>query len=316
MIWTQQESSQPVAPLMAELVARRAQAMAKDDIPAIVDTAAAQTLHLSVGTPFSLGNYQGQVNFVTIAVVNRIPTISDTTESSGTSDTILAGGILVDYASYAAVVAATLQVDIGGTTNIWLRTKDDAASLANVREALNYGDLQLAALNDRRALIESLSSDPFYLALFGLLFIGAATALILALVGNLTASWLSARSRLTNFAVMRALGGTPYQIARILTVEQGFVYAAALALGIMLGLLLSFLVLPNFIFTTAVATNQLTTAEFYVLQNVPPIQVIVSPGLLFVALGVLVVICCVALIMMARVVLWPSISQTLRLNED
>jgi Tfp pilus assembly protein PilX len=48
---------------------------------------------------------------------------------------------------------------------------------------------------------------------------------------------------------------------------------------------------------------------------VPPIQIVIPP-MLVIALAVLVIICIVALGMMIRVVSRPSISQTLRLNED
>ncbi|HXR66657.1 MAG TPA: FtsX-like permease family protein [Ktedonobacteraceae bacterium] len=63
------------------------------------------------------------------------------------------------------------------------------------------------------------------------MLLGTATALLLALLGNLVASWLNARSRLVNFAALRALGTTPRQIASTLAWEQVVVYSAAMLLG-------------------------------------------------------------------------------------
>jgi hypothetical protein len=318
VIWPQQNSAQPVTPLMAELLARRSAAIAKNVIPAIVDASAWQALHLSTGAPFTLQDYHGTVNFVAIAEVNSIPTINDTTQSVGSNDYTIVGGILVDYASYSTVSRNTNSADIEATT-IWLRTRDDPRSLASVRAAINSGSLRLDNVSDRRAVIVNLSNDPLYLALIGILDVGSMLALVLALLGNLTISWLSARSRLTNFAVMRALGSTPRQIAGVIGLEQGIIYTTAIIQGIIFGLLFSLIVLPTFIFTTIVANasqDQVTTGEFYVVQNVPVIHMVIPYSLITLALGVLIVICVVALGMMVRIASRPAIGQALRLSED
>jgi len=129
---------------------------------------------------------------------------------------------------------------------------------------------------------------------------------------------LGARGRLANFAVLRALGATPSQIAGILTWEQCVIYSTSILLGILFGAIFSVLVVPQLIFTSvgsSGANSDLTSSQFYVAQSVPPIQIVI-PASLVVALAVLVIICIVALGMMIRVVSRPSISQTLRLNED
>jgi len=150
------------------------------------------------------------------------------------------------------------------------------------------------------------------------LSIGAVTAMLLALAGSLIASWLSAHNRLTSFAVLRALGASPPQIASTLAWEQTIIYTTSILLGLFCGALLSLLALPAIIFTsvaTTGATSSLSSGAFFVLQNVPPIELVVPASLLF-ALGALVVICVVALAIMVRVVSRPSIGQTLRLNAD
>jgi ABC-type antimicrobial peptide transport system permease subunit len=199
-------------------------------------------------------------------------------------------------------------------------TRSDGASLTSVRTTLNQssGITSLNQLYDRRAIIADLSHEPLYLTLNGVLVLGAATALFLALLGTLLTSWLSARRRLTSFAVLRALGARPRQIASVLTWEQLIIYTTAIVLGIFFGLIFSLVVIPALAFTSvppAGIIGDISSQAFFALQNTPQVE-IVFPTSLWIALGLLVAICAIALGMMVRIVSRPSISQTLRLNED
>jgi ABC-type antimicrobial peptide transport system permease subunit len=320
-IWTEQDSSQSLSTLMSKLIARCASAFSRKIVPAVVDSSAWQSLKLTpTATAFSLNFTNGTVRFIAIAEVQHIPTVNDLSASTTTSSSIPDVGILVDYQSLASVYGYDFKASSASfpLNAVWLRTRDDATSLASVRASLTKGVLQLAPLYDRRAIIESLYHDPLYLDLIGILALGAATALLLAIVGNLIASWLSAKSRLVNFAVLRALGAASPQIASTLTWEQSIIYSTAILLGILFGAVFSVLVVPRLIFTSVAsssASSDLTNNQFYVTQSVPPIQIVIPP-LLVVALAIIVIICVVALGIMVRVVSRPSISQTLRLNED
>lgn len=313
-IWPAQDSPQELPSLMTKLSAQRVASIAHKVVPAIVDATTWNALHLSVGANFTLDfssvDYATNlVHFIAVAQTQDIPTPNANT------------GILVDYLTYANVYAnnhANPQDFYIPANYVWLRTKSDSASLASVRKALNNVDLGLQPLYDRRALINSLKSEPLYLDLNGVLTLGAATALLLAVVGNLIASWLSARSRLTNFAVLRALGASPRQIASTLGWEQGIIYTTSLLMGIVFGILLSVLALPVLTYTSVApndSTSSLTNEAFYIAQATPSIQVVI-PASLWIVFGVLVAICVVALGMMVRVASKPSMSQTLRLNED
>lgn len=222
--------------------------------------------------------------------------------------------MLVDFQSYRTVNLNNYYIDIP-LNYAWLRTRNDPRSLASVRKDLTTGDLRLNPLFDRRANIAALYTEPLYLTLVGLLAFGATTALLLALMGNLIASWLSARSRLTSFAVLRALGTAPPQIASVLTWEQSIIYSTAMVLGIVFGLVLSLLVVPVLVFTSVAPTSNVSSGQFLVMQSIPPVQIVIPPSV-GIALGVLIVICIIALGMMVRIVSRPSISQTIRLNED
>ena len=297
-LWTSQYSDQSLSSLMSPLVSHRSEATSNDTVSAIVDDNMARTQGLSVGSSFVLPTVDGyNIRFVVVGQVHAIPGVYD---SSYRFSTV---GLLCDYQSYAAVYTK----NSGNTVDanfVWLKTASDAASLNNVHHA--YSSLQ-----DRRALITAEEGNPLYVNVTGVLDLGIATALLLALLGTLFFAWLNAAGRLTNFAVLRALGMAPRQIAAVLLWEQGGIYVAALVLGLALGLFLLTFVGPALIFTDVV-TALGSQNEIYLL----PAQLIIPGWLIVSLLGALVLICGVALALMTRLVARPSLGQVLRLNED
>ncbi len=184
---------------MALLASHRADAAVHDVVYALVDDSMWKNLNLSIGATFILPTVDGySTHFIVAGRVHNIPGVYD---SPG------AYGLLFDYSSYATVYAK----DTGGTlppNYVWLSTRSDATSLASVRHAF-------PRLQDRRAIINSMQTDPLHINVLNMLSIGVATALLLALVGTLFSAWLNATGRLTNFAVLRALGMAPRHIAAV-----------------------------------------------------------------------------------------------------
>jgi hypothetical protein len=87
---------------------------------------------------------------------------------------------------------------------------------------------------------------------------------------------------------------------------------------VLLGALLVFTVVPSMIFTDIPLTgilSSLSESQYYALQNAIPRQLVI-PLSLSLAFVLLVVIYAVALGLMAWTVLRPSMSHTLRVNED
>ncbi len=308
--WTSTNSTQSLDSLMQMLVARRGDVAKNHVLPALVDATMWQQLNLSVGTHFSLhtndasGIQAGTITYIAIAEIERIPTVQSS-------------GLLFDYQSgdilYHSVANASL-----ARNYLWVKTGDDPAMIVKVRTALTTVQPRIMQLADRRALVSKLSADPLYLDLIGVLALGAITALLLALVGNLLASWLSARNRVTNFVVLRALGTSSEQVAGVLTWEQGITYITSIVLGIAFGALLSVTVIPSLVFSSVPntgLTGQSSSDQFYALQRIIPVQITV-PASLLIALLILIVTCVIALWMMVRVVTQPALAQMLRLNED
>ncbi len=313
VLWPDQ-SGNPVQ-LAGQLASQRDQAVANDTVPAVVDQAFAQAMQVTTGSHFTVrpSGYKAglqTMHFTVQAVVRNIPTLFDDADTSFNTGN---AGLLVDYQTFAAVYKADTQTAAPLPTMVWLRTLDDSASLASVRAALSHGPLAVDQLQDRRANIEQTQRNPLLIDLFGTLDMGAATALALALLGILVASWLSARGRIVNFALLRAMGTEPRQLTSVLLWEQGIVYALSIALGLAAGLLLSILVLP-----VLVIANSITDLNHFdpTKLDIPPVHAVLPVPLLGAALGVLVILCVISIVLMTAIASRASISQALRLNED
>jgi putative ABC transport system permease protein len=319
--WTAQDSSQSISSLMSLLASLRQSTGIKEPIPVIVDAATWNALDLGSETTFQISTSYGYLTVVAVAEVQHIPTITDEAQSNDSNAT---GGMLVDYQTFSNVYTnvfynkapdhpPTLPINY-----VFLRTKSDTASLSSVRNALRSGNLALNPLYDRREIMSALLNDPLYLDVIIILAFGAATALLLALIGNLIASWLSVYSRLLNFSLLRALGMPPFSLAEVLTWEQGIIYMIGMALGILFGAVLSAWVVPTLVFTGIAGNSPISDIAgnaLYLAQAVPPIRIVI-PMSLSIALAVLMCICLITLGIMIRVISRPSLDQTLRLNQD
>ncbi|MGH2494435.1 MAG: FtsX-like permease family protein [Ktedonobacteraceae bacterium] len=311
--WTEQDSQQSLSSLMAQLLSRRNSAIKSNSVPAIITTATASNLKLHVGSTFpvySNGVFQGNssissAQLVVIAIVNHIPAIDESVEN----------GILVDYQALAAIQANIEQLPIA-VNHVWLRTSNDTEVVNSVNTQLTSSGLHLDNLSNRYALASALLNDPLYFNVIAILALGVTAAFLLALFGNLLASWLSARSRLTSFVVLRALGTSIRGIASLFLWEQGIIYTLALLLGLLFGVLLAFTVVPVLVFTGvppgAFNTNGF---DFLTLQHIIPVQVTL-PFSLLIALLVFVATCAIALSLMVSLVIRRSMSQELRLQDD
>jgi ABC-type antimicrobial peptide transport system permease subunit len=307
----QQWNRQLSMPVLLDQLARRPNTAR--GIPALVDSTLWNTLHLSVGAPFSLqtAGESESIPFVAMQEILYVP--------QNSSDTF-SGTVVANFANYLKYYKDHFDAhDPSPTLNyVWVRADQHPAAIDKLRSALSSGFLQLSPLYDRVATAQTLQSDALYLNLVGILLIGAITTLLLALLGNWLASWVSVQARQTNFAILRALGTSPGQVASVLVWEQCIVYSMALVLGVLFGLFLIFTVVPVLVFTSVPVTglgSVLGSNQFYGLQSAIPVRIVFSPFLML-ALLAFIVVCTLVVGMMVRVVSKPSLSQMIRLNED
>ena len=324
VIWPSTDIYQKAGPLLSKLVSLRQSAPGENIVPAIVTQTTINKLLLHVGSTFTIT--LNSANPLTIyceivGVVDHIPTINDRTVPQNGGAFATVGGVLVDYQTYANVFVQDAKqsklwdgpVIPPDINQLWLHTKSDAASLASLRTALNNPQYRLSQLVDRRLIVATLQSDPLYLILVGILGLGTVAALLLTLMGDLLVSWLSAYTRLTSFAMLRALGITSRQVANMLTWEQVIVYGTGLLLGTGFGALLSLSVIPALTFTNI--NSNLSNEQFFALQSALATQLVVPPSIPLVLL-ILVAIYGIALTIMVRVSTRSALGQALRLSED
>ncbi|GCE12913.1 ABC transporter permease [Tengunoibacter tsumagoiensis] len=299
--WPAELSSQSLTSLMSQLVAHRQEATTQNLVYALVDAPLWGQLHLAPGSHFTLpadDNGDTQIQFVAVAEVPYLPGIYDTPLAPYRGI-----GMLTDYTSYATVIAKQSQTTLI-PNQLLLKTKSDAASLAHLRSLF-------PGLQDRRQQTVTNQESSVHLDIIGVLIIAIVAALLLALVGTLLNSWLSASIRITSFSVLRALGMRPRQIATVLLWEQGFIYAVAILLGLGLSAMLSLFASP--IVTLLDLTRPATRENLY---DVPPISVTIPWFQLALLFGTVTIICLCALFFMAHLVSRPRLGQILRLNED
>ncbi|GCE10431.1 ABC transporter permease [Tengunoibacter tsumagoiensis] len=305
--WPQDNSTATVGDLTRQLSVRREAAIKNNLVPAIVDSTLWDTLELTPGKEFVLSDSNSlgtKLSFVALAKVQHIPSLP------------LPGAMIVDATTYMTVYGQNVANSAPLHFNrVWLQARDgNSRTQIRITTALQNGSTAVDGLQDRLALIDTLHHAPLYLDLIGILALGPMTVLLLALVGNLLASWLNAHDRLSSFALLRALGAAPRQIASTLTWEQSIIYTTGMVLGVLFGAFVSTMIVPALLFTSSTGANT-SSEELYLAQNIPPIQIIV-PTLVGLAVAVLLGVCILALGMMIRIVSRPGIAQTLRLNED
>jgi hypothetical protein len=95
------------------------------------------------------------------------------------------------------------------------------------------------------AELARIQSDPFSLGLRTVTILGTLVTFLLSLVGFLTYFILSARQRATVYGILRSLGLSPTQLYGSLIIEQIVLITAGVGLGVLLGVLLNRLILPD-----------------------------------------------------------------------
>jgi hypothetical protein len=91
---------------------------------------------------------------------------------------------------------------------------------------------------------KALRTDPVALGVIGGLALGFVSAALFAAIGFVVSASVSARERLTEFALLRALGLSPGQLSGWLTIENGMLVLISLVGGTGLGLLMAWVALP------------------------------------------------------------------------
>ena len=257
---------------------------------AIVNTSFLKETESKVGDTLSL-DIGGQRRSVTvIGAVSAFPTLDPNQP-----------GIIVDFPTLVAQ-----QFEAGSRVldeeEWWLATSPGMSDkVATALSGSPYSSPQVDTRADRMA---TLRTDPVALGIIGALSLGFVAAALFAAIGFAVSSAVSARERLTEFALLRALGLSTRQLTSWLSLENGLLIAFSLIAGTALGLVLAYFILP------LVSLTQAAT------QTVPEITVVVPWRSVLILEGTSLAALVIVVIVLATLLRRIGLGSSLRLGEE
>jgi predicted lysophospholipase L1 biosynthesis ABC-type transport system permease subunit len=225
-------ASNALTGLPVTLSIRPAGSETRSTLPVIVSEQLIAAAAFRIGDTFAADIGGGERALEIVGAVRAFPTIAPEQPAI----------IIADLETLAA-----LQLNQPGVVPVdpdtrWLAV--DAGNAAAVADALERQPFSSSRVASRQLRAQALRTDPVTLGAIGALSIGFLAAAVFAVIGFIVSASVSARERLREFALLRALGLSPRQLAGWLLLENGFLVVTSLVGGTLLGLLLAWLVLP------------------------------------------------------------------------
>ncbi|PWT76897.1 MAG: hypothetical protein C5B60_03560 [Chloroflexi bacterium] len=307
--WSSDYASQPLTDLLAQMQAHAQGPLAGDQqhpIWALVDTQFADNYRLSKGVIFTLNpqdSPSATVFFEVEAVVAHFPTLGATNVS---------GQVVFNLADLTYALTGPLQqggyTGFIGPSEYWLRTTASPTAAQARTTAFRNPNLWVQTVINRATVQQQAIDDPLTSGMTGLLVIGACVAAVLALIASMIQSGVGAEQRMTQFAILRTLGGQRNQLVRILLGQQLVIYGFGLAAGTLLGVLLSTATLPFLQFSTTSLDTTMEQLPPYALSfNLPGTGIFYAALLLAFALALLIGV---------QTALRDGLGRALRIGED
>ncbi len=184
----------------------------------------------------------------------------------------------------------------------WLSTKPGQS--AQVAATLQIPPYSSPKVSTRASRDLTLRTDPVALGILGALSLGFVAAGLFAAIGFAVSSAVSARERLTEFALLRALGLSTRQLSSWLTLENGLLVFFSMLSGTLLGLLLAYFILPLVSLTQAA------------VQTVPGIIVVVPWQSVVILEGTSLLALAIVVVVLATMLRRIGLGSSLRLGEE
>ncbi len=198
-------------------------------VPVLASDAFLRATDARVGQQMPLALASGNQSIRVADSVRRFPTLDPDVPA-----------IVVDLPTYLAL-NFTRFGSVVQPSQWWLKTPEEREVVAQLR-APPFSSLAAVSRSERqRALLE----DPVPLGVIGALALGFVVAAAFAAVGFAVSAAAAARGRMLEFAVLRSLGLRTRQLSGWISIESGMVVALSLLGGTLLGLAVSWLVLPH-----------------------------------------------------------------------
>lgn len=301
--WRADYADQPLSQLLGDMKAHTigttSAGQKQHPIWAIIDDTTSATFHLAPGSQFGAIPIEGglaPISFVVGAVVHHVPTL-------------YSGSFIVSQQDLIAALRHVSGTSALGPTEYWLRTTADSNATSQREHILaTTSTLYAATITDRRALATRFQSDPLNAGMGGLLLVGAALAALLAVLGCIVQSSVSASQRITLFAILRTLGMTRKQIRTLLLSEQNVVYLFGALSGSLLGVVLATSTLPFMQFSGSLHDPA--------TLGIPPYILSFDANHIGIFYATLLATFIVALVAGSWVALRAGIGKALRIGED
>ncbi|MEP7293113.1 MAG: FtsX-like permease family protein, partial [Chloroflexota bacterium] len=180
----------------------------------------------------NLGSWHVNLRYQVVGVVSSFPTMSATDRF-----------LIANISSLRPILNSIATPNAFYSTNqAWLTTTTREPGAAFISAASSApGFTQAVYAWDR---YNGLRREPLPNAITGMLFAGFWVSLGLGLLDFAFYLAMTARRRATSFAVLRAMGWNSRKVWGLLTVEQAALVTPALVVGVALGALLAYLLLP------------------------------------------------------------------------
>ena len=203
-----------------------------EPFPVMITAGLTEGADLEIGTELRLRDLRILHDSAVIAsVVSNFPTVSPASGRTVIVD--LPTFQMVGYESGKAIPVAD---------EYWFSSESgETDELSTLLSGSPYNSVRVI---DGSETAELRKTDPIALGTMGSLSMGFVAAAVFASLGFAVNATVSARERLTEFALLRAIGLSNRQLGTWLAIEQGALVALSLFLGTALGLLLSWLALP------------------------------------------------------------------------
>lgn len=187
--------------------------------------------------------------------------------------------------------------------HVWLRT-EGPGYLTDIVQGLREQGVYVVSLRDSHSQVVEGRNEPHRMGFFGILSIGFIVSALVTVLGFILYTFLSMRSRLLQFGVLRAVGLSLGQLVSLLGLEQLFSLGLGLGAGTGLGIAATQIFLP---FLREGAIDDV---------SVPPFIIVTDPtdlARIFMVLGSMLI---VAVVGLALILVRMKLHQAIKLGEE
>lgn len=209
------------------------------DLRVLLDHEAAAIAGLNPGSRSSYSVGSQIIDGEMVGFIDQLPT---------TTDTRLEGVMVIDLDAYNAWANGNASWSLSGAVSrvagpeeLWMETDDADAAIRVVSSQMPDEPEQVWTIGGAEA---AFSSRPVQVGLVAILFVGAATGVVLALAGVTGYVMLAVSRRAREMGVMRSLGFERVSVGGTFALEQLVVIGLGAAIGVAGGILLTVIMIP------------------------------------------------------------------------